>query len=37
LFVPELDRLFVAERAGSLGPDAAIRIYRPSSVRPTGD
>jgi hypothetical protein len=30
LFVPELDRLFVAERAGVLGSDAAIRVYRPS-------
>jgi hypothetical protein len=30
LFVPELDRLFVAERAGLLGSDAAIRVYRPS-------
>jgi hypothetical protein len=29
LFVPELDRLFVAERAGLLGSDAAIRVYRP--------
>jgi len=37
LFVPELDRLFVAERSGSAGPDAAIRIYRPSDVRPAGD
>ena len=31
LFVPELDRLFVAERAGLLGSEAAIRVYRPSS------
>jgi hypothetical protein len=31
LFVPELDRLFVAERAGLLGSEAAIHIYRPSS------
>jgi hypothetical protein len=30
LFVPELDRLFVAERAGLLGSDAAIGVYRPS-------
>jgi hypothetical protein len=30
LFVPELDRLFVAARAGLLGSPAAIRIYRPS-------
>jgi YVTN family beta-propeller protein len=29
LFVPELDRLFVAERAGLLGSEAAIRVYRP--------
>jgi hypothetical protein len=29
LFVPELDRLFVAERAGLLGSDAAIVVYRP--------
>ena len=29
LFVPELDRLFVAERAGLLGSDAAIGVYRP--------
>jgi DNA-binding beta-propeller fold protein YncE len=31
LFVPELDRLFVAQRAGLLGSEAAIRVYRPSS------
>jgi hypothetical protein len=31
LFVPELDRLFVAERAGLMGSEAAIRVYRPSS------
>lgn len=31
LFVPELDRLFVAERAGLLGSEAAIRVYRPPS------
>jgi hypothetical protein len=30
LFVPEVDRLFVAERAGLLGSEAAIRVYRPS-------
>ena len=30
LFVPQLDRLFVAERAGFLGSEAAIRVYRPS-------
>jgi DNA-binding beta-propeller fold protein YncE len=30
LFVPELDRLFVAARAGLLGSDAAILIFRPS-------
>jgi hypothetical protein len=29
LFVPELDRLFVAERAGLLGSEAAVRMYRP--------
>jgi DNA-binding beta-propeller fold protein YncE len=29
LFVPELDRLFVAARAGPLGRDAAILIFRP--------
>jgi DNA-binding beta-propeller fold protein YncE len=29
LFVPELDRLFLAERAGMLGSDAAIAVYRP--------
>jgi len=31
LFVPELDRLFVADRAGLLGSEAAIRVYRPAS------
>ena len=31
LFVPELDRLFVAERADLLGSEAAIRVYRPAS------
>lgn len=31
LFVPELDRLFVAQRAGLLGGEAAIRVYRPGS------
>jgi DNA-binding beta-propeller fold protein YncE len=30
LFVPQLDRLFVAARAGSLGSGAAILVYRPS-------
>ena len=30
LFVPQLDRLFVAERAGLLGSNAAIRVYRPT-------
>jgi hypothetical protein len=30
LFVPELDRLFLAQRAGLLGSDAAIAIYRPT-------
>jgi hypothetical protein len=30
LFVPELDRLFVAERSGLLGSEAAIRVYRPT-------
>ena len=29
LLVPELDRLFVARRAGLLGPDAKLLIYRP--------
>jgi DNA-binding beta-propeller fold protein YncE len=29
LFVPELDRLFVARRAGLLGREAAILVYRP--------
>lgn len=29
LFVPELDRMFVAERAGLLGSDAAILVLRP--------
>src|SRR5262249_34184297 len=29
LFVPELDRLFLAERAGLLGSEAAIAVYRP--------
>ena len=33
LFVPELDRLFVAARAGyfGLGSDAAILVFRPQS------
>jgi hypothetical protein len=30
LFVPQLDRLFVAERAGLLGSEAAIGVYRPA-------
>ena len=30
LLVPQLDRLYVAERAGLLGSDAAIRVYRPA-------
>jgi hypothetical protein len=30
LFVPQLDRLYVAERAGLLGSDAAILVYRPT-------
>jgi hypothetical protein len=30
LFVPQLDRLFVAERAGLLGSEAAIAVYRPT-------
>jgi hypothetical protein len=29
LFVPELDRLFVAARAGILGSDAALLVFRP--------
>ena len=29
LFVPEIDRLFVAARAGFLGSDASIRVMRP--------
>ncbi len=31
LFVPEIDRLFVGQRAGLLKGFAAIRVYRPSS------
>lgn len=31
LFVPDLDRLFVAKRAGLVGSNAAILVYRPSS------
>ncbi|MEA1672009.1 hypothetical protein [Nitrospirillum sp. BR 11163] len=31
LFVPELDRLFVATRAGWFGGDAAILVFRPAS------
>jgi DNA-binding beta-propeller fold protein YncE len=30
LFVPELDRLFVAVRAGMLGSDASIQVFRPT-------
>jgi hypothetical protein len=30
LFVPELDRLFVARRAGLLGSTAAILVFRPT-------
>lgn len=30
LFVPELDRLFLAVRAGLLGSDASIHVYRPT-------
>jgi hypothetical protein len=30
LFVPELDRLFVAVRAGLLGSAASIQIFRPT-------
>jgi hypothetical protein len=30
LFVPELDRLFVAQRAGFLGSEAAILVFRPN-------
>ena len=30
LFVPEMDRLFVAKRAGLLGSDAAILVFRPA-------
>ena len=30
LFVPELDRLFLAVRAGLIGTDASIQVYRPS-------
>lgn len=33
LFVPELDRLFVAERAGLLGSRGAILIFRPQEGR----
>jgi hypothetical protein len=29
-FAPQLDRLYVAARAGSLGSQAAILVYRPS-------
>jgi hypothetical protein len=31
LFIPELDRLFLAERSGLLGSNAAIKVYRPAS------
>ena len=30
LFVPELDRLFVAQRAGLLGSKAALLVFRPN-------
>jgi hypothetical protein len=30
LFVPEIDRLFVAARAGVFGSNASIRIFRPA-------
>jgi hypothetical protein len=30
LFVPDLDRLYVAERAGLMGSEAAIGVYRPT-------
>jgi hypothetical protein len=30
LFVPELDRLFVARRAGPAGQEAAILVFRPA-------
>jgi hypothetical protein len=33
LFVPELDRLFVAVRAGLLGSRAAILVLRPQENR----
>jgi len=32
LFVPELDRLFVAERAGLVGSHAGVAVYRPLSM-----
>jgi hypothetical protein len=32
LFVPELDRLFVAADAGELGTDAATLVLRPRSL-----
>lgn len=32
LFVPELDRLFVAARAGGPGADAAILVFRPEAI-----
>jgi len=30
LFVPELDRLFLAVRAGVVGSTASIQVYRPN-------
>ncbi|GAC1477648.1 MAG: hypothetical protein NVS2B11_00470 [Acetobacteraceae bacterium] len=33
LFVPELDRLFVAQRAGLLGSKGAIQVFRPQDDR----
>jgi len=30
LFEPDLDRLFVAVRAGLLGSDASIQVFRPT-------
>lgn len=32
LYVPELDRLFVAERAGVMGSNAAIAVFRPAEA-----
>lgn len=34
LFVPEMDRLFVAVRAGLLGSNASIQIFRPAPGKP---